>query len=59
MSEEKERWPEAALEARREYYREYRRRHRDKIQQYERAYWTRAAARRKGRTQSFTAGVSS
>jgi hypothetical protein len=54
-----EKWSEEALEARREYYREYRRRHRDKLKEYDRTYWTRAAARRKGRAQSFTAGISS
>jgi len=54
-----EKWSEEALEARREYYREYRSRHRDKLKEYDRQYWTRAAARRKGRVQSFTAGISS
>jgi hypothetical protein len=58
LSEIKE-WPAEALEARREYYREYRRKHRDKLKEYDRTYWTRAAARRKGRVQSFTAGISS
>lgn len=53
-----EKWSEAALEARREYYREYRRKHKDRLKEYDRLYWHKAAARRKGR-QSFTAGVSS
>ena len=54
-----ENWSTEALEERRRYYREYRRKHRDRLKQYDREYWHKAAARRKGKAQSFTAGISS